>query len=1452
MKCTNCQSELPLGAHVCPSCGYPVSINIQREDLYFSRLASFAPDTLIRKVRAAPYLAKERRNVTAIMTTIANDTEIDNKIPKRERVEIFNDLLDLIAKRIYEYEGAIAKLWKNTALAFFGAPISHEDDPLRAVHTASLILKDIDSLNQKLKTAYDLVIQMKIVLNTGPILIGNIKPNLKFDFQSLNGAIECIDLAIAAEIPKSRVVLFDDTYQFIRSFVKGRKLEPVFCEDSRELLNLWQVDQIIDRRSSLHRSPISHTTSMIGRKKELDSLLELSETVLAGLGRVGLILGEPGIGKSRLILEWKRLMQSQNITAPIRWIESHSLAFGQEFAYHLLKDLLRAALEITTTTPDSRAKGMSEAVFMEDICLGDENLQLYLAHLLEFDLTEQEEVQVHLLQAQELRNKYLQSVQTLFRCLSNQQPLIIVLEDLQWADASSVDLLIDLLSLTTSSPILFCLVSRQERDSIGWNLIKAARERIGLRLTELKLENLSEDESQSFVEQLINTKEIPEIIRTAVLNKSEGNPYFIEELINMLINEGVLQKKGEKVIVSTKIDQARIPDSLQGLLTARIDRLPEDARLTLRIASVIGRYFPEKVIALVMKEHAPGVNLLTQLNILESLQILSVAEVKPALTYKFHHILMHEAAYHSIVETDRIDLHRSVGLALEDLYPEQKERLAPQLAHHFLITNDTKKAYQYLDLAGHASMDAFATAEAEVYFARAITQTTDPEQLAHLYIDLGEARAQQGNHRQAVHAWNKAIDYLERFNDPDRLARTYARSARSAWWGYTPQYSLEICLRGMKAIEGAKESPDIAYLIHETGRAYFFNDQPDKARAFSEQSLEMAQRLGAAEVQAEALATIGVLPTTSPEQAVEALEKAVKISEENDLFGSASRAYINLALVVDNLGKVRLARDYRMRAIQLGRKIGGLSEELLLYRAIARASIWLADFQDAEIRLSKSEQLIQQTETHLSESGLTQSYLKGNLLRLKGDFNQAIEIFTELISHSRQMGAEQQLIDAHRALTEAILEPYLLGDPNHSALDLDIALKMLETAQTKSADETNYSQIGSLCLKSDIYTSKKDFANARLALMEAEEAYRAHPNMSDQVRILHANARIEAGEKNYQEAIVLLTELDRMLEKMEGRWWRARVWLELGEIHLQRNDPEDVDQAQNYFRDSLAEFLSMGVNYYPDIITEKLRQVKHLSRAHAIAHRKISEEMVQAGRIQHSLIPTQSPVIDGYDINGTLLPARETSGDFYDFIKLDDGKLGIVIADVGDKGAGAALYMAMSRTLIRTYARESRMSPEHVLHELNRRILIDTEFGIFLTVVFGILDPEQGTFTYVNAGHNPPILLSQKNDQIELTELKKTGSLVGIFPENTWEEKTITIHSGDVLILYTDGITEAQNEDDEFFGIERFVKTLKDNFSPSAEDLRNCILEDVQAFTGTSPRLDDITLVVIAKHLNHS
>jgi serine phosphatase RsbU (regulator of sigma subunit) len=1450
MNCTFCQSELRVGTHVCTTCGHPVSINPQREDLYFSRLASSAPPPLVNKVRSAPYLAKERRTVTAIMLTIANIEEFDEKIPKKERNQVLNEVLDHIAKRIFQYEGAIAKLWEKTLLAFFGAPITHEDDPLRAVHTASLVMEDILTYNKHLLKTYDVQIQANMVLNTGPIMIGNIKSNLKFDFQSLNRTLECMDIAICTNIPHSEIILFEDTYRFIRSFVQCTQLEIDFCDELDESHALWKVDQIIDRRDSIQRLPISQNTAMVGRQTELELLLELSETLLAGLGRAGLVLGEPGIGKSRLILEWKRQLRSLHQSTPIRWIEAHGLAFGQELAYHLLKYLLRAAMDISHTTPDARVKEILDITIRDEICPDEEDLGLYLAHLLELELSEQEEAQIHLLHAKELRIKYLQALQTFFRCLSNKQPLIIILEDLHWADASSIDLLTELLSLTTSSPILFCLVSRQDHDSIGWNLVRAARERIGPRLTEIKLDNLHESESQNLVEQLINLKNIPEVIRKTVIGKSEGNPYYIEELLRMLINEGVLIKQGDQFVVAPKIDVDKIPDSLQGLLTARIDRLPEEARLTLRVASVIGRNFPEKVIEHVMNEHAPGVDLLEQLNILESIRIIKVAEVKPALTYKFHHIMLQDAAYHSIVEADRVTLHKSVGLALEKLYPDQEQRLASQLAHHFKQAKDAKKAFYYLDMAGHVSMEAFATAEAESYFSQAVQQTEEPEKLAHLYSDLGEAQAQQGKHRQAITAWKQAIHYLQQIGQVDHLARVYAWSARSAWWGYDPKRSLEICLEGLKAVEGAEESPDIAYLIHETGRAYLFNDQPDKARAFSEQALEMAQRLNAFDVQAEALATIGILPTIKPQQAIDALQMAVEISESNNLFGPASRAYINLAAVIDNQGEVRRARDYRTRALLLGNRIGGISDEPLIQHAIIKASLWLADFEDAKARLRQNQQITGQRRTDLSENALAQTLLEGCLYRFMGEFDRASGTFSDLIDRSRQVGDLDHFLEAHRALAETFLEPQLLGDPNTNNSELEISSSMLEEAQKQAGNHSISSEVSLFSLLSEIYTIKKDFTNAEQALHKAQTAYRSLPMAQDRVRVILAQARLEAGRKNFKKALTLFNNADQQLEKMEGRWWRARVWVDMGNVHLERNEPEDVDQAQNLFRDSLAEFREMDVEYYPDVIIEKLRHVKHVSRAQAIAHRKITEELEQAGRVQHTFIPTHSPSIPGFDISGVLLPARETSGDFYDFIDLENDQLGVVIADVGDKGAGAALYMAMSRTLIRTYAGENQLCPEHVIHQVNRRILTDTQHGIFLTVVFGILNPADGIFNYVNAGHNPPVLLSKEEDQVTLTLLEKTGTLLGIFEGNTWEEKQRSINPGEVLVLYTDGITEAQNEEGEFFGNERFFEVLTSCFTTSAEIFRNHILEAVQSFTGSSPRLDDVTLIVIARESN--
>jgi serine phosphatase RsbU (regulator of sigma subunit)/class 3 adenylate cyclase len=1428
-------------------CGHPVSVHASLEDLYFSRLATNAPPEFIQKIRTAPYLAKERRIVTAIMFSIANLDSFNRVIPEEERTPILNQALDRFAKVIFEYEGTIAKLWKNTVLAFFGAPISHEDDPFRAVQAAQAILKANKAYSDEILSQYDIPMQLNLVINTGPVLIGGVKSNLKFDFQSINNTLECLDMTVNAAVPRCEVILFEDTYRFLKPFIECQKLDEIYCEDLHKNLNLWQLVRVINGSKNIQRLPATDKSVFVGRQKELELLLELAETVLAGLGRVGVISGEPGIGKSRLIVEWKKNLPSLHQPTRIRWIEAQGLAISRELAYHMLKNLLRNAMEVPETASihdlDKALKDQLESFVEAD----SGNLYLYLAHVLDIPLPDASENRIHQLNAQELHTQYSQAIQIFFRRLAMEQPLIIVLEDLHWADASSVDLLAELLTLTSSSPILFILVSRYDYDASGWQLITTAQEKYGPRLRRIELSSFDAKTSELFVKQITEIEDIPDVIRSMVLEKSEGNPYFIEELIYMLVNEGVLIKQNNQWAVAQKIESKIIPDSLQGLLTARIDRLPAEARTTLRVASVIGKTFSERALEKVMKIRVPDLALMEQLSTLESNGMIKVAQVNPELVYKFQHILIHDAAYHSIIESDRSELHLTVGKALEELYPDQKKRLASELAHHFQAGQDPVKALEYLDLAGHVVMDSFAHAEAENYFSQAIQLAQDKPMLAHLYTDLGEALSQQGKHREAIQAWNKAIRYHRELKNHDRLARVYAWSARSAWWGYDPKRSLEICQQGLKDIEGAEESPDVAYLVHETGRAYLFNNQPEKARAYSEQALEIAKRLEAYDVQAEALATIGILPTVSAEKAIAALEMAVKISESNNLYGPASRAYINLAAVIDNLGKVSLARDYRKRAIEMGNKAGGVADELLVNQTIAQASLWLADFDDAETRINKMRLSQRQKDAYLNEESLNLLLLEGNLARLKGQFSFAINIFTDLIDRSRQTHDIERLLQANQALAEVILESYVVGNQLDSSTNIDIALNMIKDAVRMGSESMISENVSLNCLFSDIYTFKGDFTNAQKHLKTAQKAYREQPGMKDHVRILLTQSRLASEQNQMEPAIEYLNDSIEILERLEARWWRARTWFEIGNLHLRRQDPEDIDQAQSLYRDSLAEFKEMGVETYPDVIIEQLRKLKQISRAQAIAHHKVNRELAEAGRVQNTFIPTHSPNIPGYEVSGVLLPARETSGDFYDFIDLEDGNLAVVIADVGDKGAGAALYMAMSRTLIRTYAGENKLEPAQVIQQVNRRLLSDTQHGIFLTVVLGVLNPKQGTFTYVNAGHNPPYLLSRSDQGIQKSQLDKTGTLVGIFSENTWEAKQITLKPGEALVLFTDGITEAQDESGAFYGSQRLVASLERGFSASAEEFRNNILQNLSAFTGSAERLDDITLIVISR-----
>jgi serine phosphatase RsbU (regulator of sigma subunit)/CheY-like chemotaxis protein len=261
-------------------------------------------------------------------------------------------------------------------------------------------------------------------------------------------------------------------------------------------------------------------------------------------------------------------------------------------------------------------------------------------------------------------------------------------------------------------------------------------------------------------------------------------------------------------------------------------------------------------------------------------------------------------------------------------------------------------------------------------------------------------------------------------------------------------------------------------------------------------------------------------------------------------------------------------------------------------------------------------------------------------------------------------------------------------------------------------------------------------------------------------------------------------------------------------------------------------------------ITAVLNRVQN--REDMVAKQTVTQELVSAGKIQAGILPESLPKVNGWELTAYLEPARETSGDFYDCIPLANGNMGIVIADVTDKGIGAALIMALTSTLIRTYATQYPTLPAFAMSAVNRRILSDTRGNMFVTAFYGVLEPRTGRLRYVNAGHNPPFLISSLKGK-PVDKLHGTGMALGVLESAVWSQKIARFAPGDFLLLYTDGITEARNRRGEYFGEDRLLRTVRSRLGNSAHEIREAVLDEVRGFLGDEPRQDDIALMVLSR-----
>jgi predicted ATPase len=429
-------------------------------------------------------------------------------------------------------------------------------------------------------------IRVRVGINTGPVVVGMVGTDTAHEYTAMGDAVN-IAARMQATARAGSVLVTAATYRFVSPLVDAVDVGSLELKGKTEAIQAYEISGVKAGRTGT-RGVLGLRSPLIGRDAQLARLRELFGVVRAGQGRVTCILGEPGIGKSRLLAELRADVERTD--GSVRWIEGRCLSYGETLPYHLVLDLVRSLIGVTGSADESQV-AESLQTFLRDV-LGDgwAETYAYLGHLLSLRLTPDQQSLLTVLEIEAIK-RYVASLILVLRAVSLRGPVVLVCDDLHWADLASVDTLLQALPSLASLPVLCILSSRVERGSPGWRMIAGARDVFGDALTEIRLDPLSTEDSRALVSNLLQIESLPADARDQILAKAEGNPFFVEEVIRMLIDRGAIVRDGDRWIATERVGDMNIPDTLQGLLLARIDRLPQESRRTLRVASVIGRQF---------------------------------------------------------------------------------------------------------------------------------------------------------------------------------------------------------------------------------------------------------------------------------------------------------------------------------------------------------------------------------------------------------------------------------------------------------------------------------------------------------------------------------------------------------------------------------------------------------------------------------------------------------------------------------------------------------------------------------------------------------------------------------------------------------------------------------------------------------------------------------------------
>lgn len=542
-------------------------------------------------------LKGERKQVTVMFADISGFTAMSEKLDPEEVRSMINACFERLGAVIDQYGGHIDKFIGDEIMALFGAPVAHENDPERALRAALDMMSALEAFNAEHAAMIPKPLKLHFGINSGLVIAGGIGTRQRQDYSvmgdTVNLAARLEDLSEAGEI-----LVGEDTYRLTASLFQFETRQPVRVKGKEKPVQVYRVEQAKAGASQM-RGIEGLYSPMVGREQEFTRAKELLAHFHHGQGGVLSVIGDAGLGKSRLILELDEYCRE---TAQANWAEGHALSYGESASYLVARDTLRNLLGLAPDAAPVEADSVLRAEVERLFPAQAGQIFPFLAYLLDVPLDEESAQRLKYLEGEMLHQRMFQATQQFLLTQAKQKPLVLVWDDLHWGDPSSLALLESLLPLTQQAPLLLVMIYRPVRDGRVWAFHQRVNQRLGDTHQVIELAPLTYEESSQLLDNLLGHSDLPAKIRQLILKKAEGNPFYIEEVIRSLLDSGRLVRSAEGLSwqASAGLEDVSLPDTLQGVIMARIDRLDPESKRTLQVASVIGRNFPFRLLAQVV------------------------------------------------------------------------------------------------------------------------------------------------------------------------------------------------------------------------------------------------------------------------------------------------------------------------------------------------------------------------------------------------------------------------------------------------------------------------------------------------------------------------------------------------------------------------------------------------------------------------------------------------------------------------------------------------------------------------------------------------------------------------------------------------------------------------------------------------------------------------------------